>query len=253
MPPVSLPTLHRGELQDKYAGAGRLCWHVVHLLFNPRTENDTALPAGSPELACPQSAWPSGFGSCKSRTPAHGCYPAGRKLSSLKTTWLHAAGRPGAGMAPVSLPRLHRELQDKYAGAELSRRDVLSAAMYPAVFDEYMCAWPVVWHRLVRWLLHQHWGSAFSSDAVCCTCWQSVSSHGCGCGRHVPCRPGKYMCAWPLACASADCWPCLSEAHSSSALALTARLSRQHRKTCSRLSSSICVALSLGSWVEICT
>ena len=39
------------------------------------------------------------------------------------------AGRPGAGMKPVSLPSLQRDLQEKYAGAELSKRDVLSSAM----------------------------------------------------------------------------------------------------------------------------
>ena len=41
-------------------------------------------------------------------------------------------------MQPVSLTRLQRELQEKYQGMDVTYRDVLSAALYPKVFDEYM-------------------------------------------------------------------------------------------------------------------
>ncbi|KAK9800249.1 hypothetical protein WJX73_006193 [Symbiochloris irregularis] len=47
-------------------------------------------------------------------------------------------GRPGAGMDPLSFGRLERELQDKYEWRHLTQRDVLSAALYPKVFDGYM-------------------------------------------------------------------------------------------------------------------
>ena len=41
-------------------------------------------------------------------------------------------------MKPVSLTRLQRELQEKYQGMDITYRDVLSAALYPQVFNEYM-------------------------------------------------------------------------------------------------------------------
>ena len=47
------------------------------------------------------------------------------------------SGRPGASIPPVSLEDLTLRLREKHEGAKLSFRDVLSAAMYPKVFDEY--------------------------------------------------------------------------------------------------------------------
>lgn len=46
-------------------------------------------------------------------------------------------GRPGASIPPVSLEELKTRLREKHEGAKLSLRDVLSAAMYPKVYDEY--------------------------------------------------------------------------------------------------------------------
>jgi len=46
-------------------------------------------------------------------------------------------GRPGASIPPVSLSDLQTALREKHEGTNISLRDVLSAAMYPKVFDEY--------------------------------------------------------------------------------------------------------------------
>nr|UWT61244.1 pyruvate carboxylase [Neopyropia yezoensis] len=54
------------------------------------------------------------------------------------------SGRPGAELSPLDLDALERELTDKHGdmlaqhGMELHHHDVLSAALYPAVFDEWM-------------------------------------------------------------------------------------------------------------------
>ena len=48
-------------------------------------------------------------------------------------------GRPGQDMAAMNLKSLEAQLRDKYEWrAETDARNVLSAALYPKVFDEYM-------------------------------------------------------------------------------------------------------------------
>ena len=47
-------------------------------------------------------------------------------------------GRPGASLDPVNTNDLHTALKEKFEGTKISHRDLLSAAMYPKVFDEYM-------------------------------------------------------------------------------------------------------------------
>ena len=61
--------------------------------------------------------------------------PPQKIAADFSTGW---TGRPGADMKPVSLTRLQRELQEKYQGMDITYRDVLSAALYPQVFNEYM-------------------------------------------------------------------------------------------------------------------
>lgn len=46
-------------------------------------------------------------------------------------------GRPGASLPPVSLDQLRTQLREKHEGGAATHRDVLSAAMYPKVYDEY--------------------------------------------------------------------------------------------------------------------
>ena len=46
-------------------------------------------------------------------------------------------GRPGAGMAPLNLAALESNLKLKYDRDTIGYRDVLSAALYPKVFDQY--------------------------------------------------------------------------------------------------------------------
>lgn len=47
-------------------------------------------------------------------------------------------GRPGASLAAMDLAGLEYRLKEKYGAGAIAYRDVLSAAMYPKVFDEYM-------------------------------------------------------------------------------------------------------------------
>ena len=47
-------------------------------------------------------------------------------------------GRPGANMPPLNLAGLRSNLQEKFYGKKISERDVLSAALYPQVFDAFM-------------------------------------------------------------------------------------------------------------------
>ena len=47
-------------------------------------------------------------------------------------------GRPGASLDPINMNDLHTALREKHEGCKISHRDLLSAAMYPKVFDEYM-------------------------------------------------------------------------------------------------------------------
>ncbi|CAG9460796.1 unnamed protein product [Pedinophyceae sp. YPF-701] len=46
-------------------------------------------------------------------------------------------GRPGATLPPVNLAYLESALTEKYGRYAIDKRDVLSAALYPKVFDEY--------------------------------------------------------------------------------------------------------------------
>ncbi|KAG2437519.1 hypothetical protein HYH02_011162 [Chlamydomonas schloesseri] len=47
-------------------------------------------------------------------------------------------GRPGASLGAMDLAGLEYRLKEKYGAGAISHRDVLSAALYPKVFDEYM-------------------------------------------------------------------------------------------------------------------
>ncbi|XP_048368861.1 pyruvate carboxylase, mitochondrial [Sphaerodactylus townsendi] len=45
-------------------------------------------------------------------------------------------GRPGASLPPMDFQKLEKELREKH-GEEITTEDILSAAMYPKVFDEF--------------------------------------------------------------------------------------------------------------------
>lgn len=46
-------------------------------------------------------------------------------------------GRPGASMPPMELDNLEARLVERYGRSSISNKDVLSAALYPKVFEEY--------------------------------------------------------------------------------------------------------------------
>jgi len=46
-------------------------------------------------------------------------------------------GRPGASLAPVDFDSLKADLVEKHSDITIRDTDVMSAALYPKVFDEY--------------------------------------------------------------------------------------------------------------------
>ncbi len=48
-------------------------------------------------------------------------------------------GRPGASMPPMNLVTMEANLKDKHDHYSITYRDVLSATLYPKVFDEFKC------------------------------------------------------------------------------------------------------------------
>eukprot|EP01116_Phalansterium_solitarium_P025758 TRINITY_DN99_c0_g3_i3.p1 TRINITY_DN99_c0_g3~~TRINITY_DN99_c0_g3_i3.p1 ORF type:complete len:828 (-),score=217.86 TRINITY_DN99_c0_g3_i3:192-2675(-) len=67
--------------------------------------------------------------------------PAGGFPEPFRTNALRGkptiVGRPGASMAPFDFDKLRAELQQKYKGIIIREEDLLSAVMYPKVFDEF--------------------------------------------------------------------------------------------------------------------
>lgn len=59
-------------------------------------------------------------------------------------------GRPGATMLPQDLDVMTYKLKEKWGAAAISHRDVLSSAMYPQVFSEYMALTQKYGNRLDR-------------------------------------------------------------------------------------------------------
>lgn len=86
-------------------------------------------------------------------------------------------GRPGQGMPPLNLKRMEGDLRDRYEWRHLSQRDVLSAALYPKVFDGYMCAHPAPGPARPQ-RLPQLWpGAILPCPCSCCTrIWGSWGS-----------------------------------------------------------------------------
>lgn len=58
-----------------------------------------------------------------------------RILEAKRLQKIH--GRPGASMQPMDFDRLRDELFEKHGRHNITETDVLSAALYPKVFDEY--------------------------------------------------------------------------------------------------------------------
>jgi pyruvate carboxylase len=53
-------------------------------------------------------------------------------------------GRPGASLAPLNMDSLEYRLKEKYGNRAISKRDVLSAALYPKV-GVGGCGWTGGW------------------------------------------------------------------------------------------------------------
>ncbi|ORX92180.1 pyruvate carboxylase [Basidiobolus meristosporus CBS 931.73] len=65
----------------------------------------------------------------------HGGFPEPLRTDIIRNN-LRIDGRPGASMEPLDLVKLKKELVEKY-GNHISDADVISAALYPKVFEEY--------------------------------------------------------------------------------------------------------------------
>jgi pyruvate carboxylase len=66
-------------------------------------------------------------------TPTHTPPPAVCYLQGKPTV----EGRPGASMPPMELDNLEARLVERYGRSSITNKDVLSAALYPKVFEEY--------------------------------------------------------------------------------------------------------------------
>lgn len=66
----------------------------------------------------------------------HGGFPEELRTKVVRDRPM-VEGRPGASMKPLNLQKLRSQLHDKH-GPRIQYVDVLSAALYPKVFDEYM-------------------------------------------------------------------------------------------------------------------
>ena len=74
-------------------------------------------------------------------------FPAGGFPEPLRSRILKGKpmieGRPGASLEPLNLESMEYRLKDKYGKYAISKKDVLSAAMYPKVGDDGSGGWGV--------------------------------------------------------------------------------------------------------------
>jgi len=136
-----------GAIKKAYAGANRVLGDLIKVTPSSKVVGDLAqfmvqndldeeaVVARSATLSLPSSV--VGYLRGEIGRP-HGGFPEPLRTRVLKGT-PPIEGRPGASMAPLDLAALRKKLVEKW-GTELRdlEVDVLSAALYPKVFDEFM-------------------------------------------------------------------------------------------------------------------
>jgi pyruvate carboxylase len=146
----SSPEQQWAQVQDAYAAANRALGDIVKVTPSSKVVGDLAqfmvsngisdehqLLARAADLSFPASVIE--FFQGYLGQPPFG-WPEPLRASVLKGRPV-VEGRPGASLPALSLDALLNRLRDKYpasdGAAAISHRDVLSAALYPQVFDEY--------------------------------------------------------------------------------------------------------------------
>jgi len=134
------------QIKEAYAAANRLLGDIVKVTPSSKVAgdlaqfmvqnqlNETQVLAQAETLSFPESVVEYFQGLIGQ--------PVGGFPEPLRTAVLkgkpRVEGRPGASLPPVDLALLKGKLKEKHKQFTISDRDVLSAALYPKVFDEFM-------------------------------------------------------------------------------------------------------------------
>ncbi|KAI8467848.1 MAG: pyruvate carboxylase [Monoraphidium minutum] len=135
-----------GKVQSAYAAANRALGDIVKVTPSSKVVGDLAqfmvqndldehsLVDKASELSLPGSVveFMQGY---IGQPPSGFPEPLRSKVLKGKPT---IEGRPGASLPAMNLESLEARLKEKYGPSLIAKRDVLSAALYPKVFEEYM-------------------------------------------------------------------------------------------------------------------
>lgn len=134
------------EIKDAYVQANRLLGDIVKVTPSSKVVGDLAqfmvqnklneqsVVAKAEELSFPSSVVEY-FQGLIGHPPGGFPEPLRTKvLKGLKTI----EGRPGESLAPLDFDELQRKLEAKHGARNIKETDVLSAAQYPKIFEEYM-------------------------------------------------------------------------------------------------------------------
>jgi len=134
------------KIKEAYAAANRLLGDIVKVTPSSKVVGDLAqfmVQNGLDEAAVLAQAETLSFPASVTEyfqgligQPVGG-FPEPFRTRALKGAPI-VAGRPGASLPPVDLAALKAALAEKHKPYKVSDRDVLSAALYPKVFDEYV-------------------------------------------------------------------------------------------------------------------
>jgi pyruvate carboxylase len=134
------------QIKEAYAAANRLLGDIVKVTPSSKVAGDLAqfmVQNGLDEAAVLAQAETLSFpGSVVEYFQGLIGQPVGGFPEPLRTRVLKdkpkVDGRPGATLPPVDLASLKAALKEKHKPYVVSDRDVLSAALYPKVFDDYV-------------------------------------------------------------------------------------------------------------------
>jgi len=133
------------QIKEAYAAANRLLGDIVKVTPSSKVAGDLAqfmvqngLNEGQVVAQAETLSFPE---SVVEYFQGYIGQPVGGFPEPLRTRVLKGKpsldGRPGASLPPIDLALLKSKLREKHKPAAVSDRDVLSAALYPKVFDDY--------------------------------------------------------------------------------------------------------------------
>jgi pyruvate carboxylase len=134
------------QIKEAYAAANRLLGDIVKVTPSSKVAGDLAqfmVQNGLNEAQVVAQAETLSFPeSVVEYFQGYIGQPAGGFPEPLRTRVLKGKpsldGRPGASLPPLDLALLKTRLKEKHKPATISDRDVLSSALYPRVFDDFM-------------------------------------------------------------------------------------------------------------------